>query len=66
MREKAEQGHWPTVAHGTMTLTRLVLLVMLVAVFVIAGRMWWALRSAKRKRPRHGRDSQRFRPPSRA
>jgi hypothetical protein len=36
-----------------MTLTRLVLLVMLVAVFVIAGRMWWALRSAERKRPRH-------------
>jgi hypothetical protein len=34
-----------------VTITRLVLLVMLVTVFVIAGRTWWALRSAGRKRP---------------
>lgn len=31
-----------------MTVTRLVLLVMLVAVFVIAGRVWWATRGRRR------------------
>jgi hypothetical protein len=31
-----------------MTLTKLVLLAMLVAVVVIAGRVWWALRSSGR------------------
>jgi len=35
-----------------MTVTRLVLLVMLVAVIVIAARTWLGIRSAERKRPR--------------
>jgi hypothetical protein len=35
-----------------MTLTRVVLFVMLVAVVVIAARTWWGIRSAERKRPR--------------
>jgi ABC-type branched-subunit amino acid transport system permease subunit len=33
----------------TMTFTTLLLLAMLVAVFVIAGRVWWALRAAERR-----------------
>jgi preprotein translocase subunit Sec61beta len=33
-----------------ITPTQVVLLLMLVAVFVIAGRVWWATRGAPRKR----------------
>lgn len=32
-----------------MSLTTLVLLAMLVAVFLIAGRVWWAIRVAERR-----------------
>jgi hypothetical protein len=35
-----------------MTLAKLVLLAMSIAVVVIAGRLWWTLRSARRNRPR--------------
>jgi preprotein translocase subunit Sec61beta len=35
-----------------MTVTRVVLLAMLVAVLVIAARTWWGIRTAERKRPR--------------
>jgi hypothetical protein len=31
-----------------MTVTRVVLLMMLVAVFAIAGRVWWGLRQRRR------------------
>jgi hypothetical protein len=33
-----------------MTITRIILIVMLIAVFVIAARTWWGVRNAKRRR----------------
>lgn len=35
-----------------MTITRAVLLVMLIAVLVIAARTWWGVRNAERRRPK--------------
>ena len=40
----------------SLTLTSAVLLLMLVAVILVAGRVWWAIRTAeRRRRPRDRR-----------